>query len=267
MGHTATRRYAARAAQLALAFLLGAASCATGRAADPAGPPPAAPTQATAAPVAAQPKDDGLHVHGTLGHMDGNDIDEALRGHVPEITACYQDVKARIWYLSGRLTLKLRVAEDGHVRSAAVAESTVGNYQVERCAVQVALRLILPPPRGGEGEFTFPVEFPIRAAVGTWPEERIEPEVVRHRGALLGCRARTRGTAQVRAQHAGGDGSGAGSLRATLYIGPGGKVTSAGLSAEDPIDDRVGACLVARLQSLQFDDPLGQMVKTSIAVN
>lgn len=199
-------------------------------------------------------REDGLHVTGALGSLDEEAVEAAFREHVPAIDRCYQDVTARIWYLSGKLTLKLRVAEDGRVRSAAVSESTVGNYQVERCAVQVAQRVSLPRPRGGEAEVTFPVEFPTRAPVGSWPQERVQGQVSRHRGDLLGCHAKAKPAAVA-------------PLRITLYIGPGGKVTSAGLSADAPIDDRFGSCVVARVQGLQFDDPLGQMVKASIALD
>jgi hypothetical protein len=53
----------------------------------------------------------------------------------------------------------------------------------------------------------------------------------------------------------------------TMYIGPGGRVTSAGLSADGPIDDRVATCLVQRAQGWRFDDPMGQMAKASCALN
>ena len=131
-------------------------------------------------------------------------------------------------------------------RSAAVAGSTVGCYQVERCVLQVAGALRFPPPRGGEGELTYPVEFPAKVAVGAWSQDRVAPQMSRHARELRTCPDKAPRP-----------------LRLTVYIGPGGRVASAGLSAEEPIDDRTGACLVARAQTWRFEDPLGQLVKAS----
>lgn len=243
-----------------LSFALGCSAHA------PSARPPAAEARpAAAVPAAAPPEfirgepEDGIQVSGALGELDAGALEERLRERLPEINRCYQDVHARLWYLSGRLELKLRVGQGGQVRSAAVSDSSLGNYDIERCVAAVAQKLVFPPPRGGEAEFTYPVEFPVRAGVRHWPEERVAPQMQRHRRELFSCKA---------GQKKSGSGQGPrGPMRLTLYIGPGGRVASAGLSADEPIDDRVGLCLVSRVQAFRFDDPLGQMVKATYAID
>jgi TonB family protein len=193
-----------------------------------------------------------MELQGGLGQIDQGAVEAQIRRRLPEINRCYTEVLSRLWYLAGRLELKLRVAADGQVRSAAVTRSTVGNYEVERCVAQVVHGVAFPRPQGGEAEFTYPVEFAARAPVGSWPPDRLEPAMARYLRQAQGC------PGAVKAPPA---------LRVTLYIGPGGRVASAGLSADDPIDDRLGACLVARALTWRFPDPLGQLVKASYAFN
>lgn len=197
---------------------------------------------------------DGLRVSGTLGHLDQEDVDEQLRGGLPEINRCYTEALRRRWFLGGRMELRLRVARDGRVREAAVVQSSLGCYDLERCILAVAEKLRFPPPQGGEAEISYPVAFPQRTNVPDWPQDRVAAQMARRRTELSLCRARQRGEPPPE-------------LRVTMYIGPGGRVASAGLSADGPISAQLGACLVARALTWRFEDPLGQLVKASYVLN
>jgi hypothetical protein len=52
----------------------------------------------------------------------------------------------------------------------------------------------------------------------------------------------------------------------TLYVAPGGKVPSAGLSADAPLDDAFASCLVDKSRSWRLDDPLGKIAKATVEV-
>lgn len=218
----------------------------------PAAAPTVAPVAAAAPAPVAEGDRDSMSLQGGMGQIDQAQVQEEWKRHMPEVNRCYTEVLQRHWYLSGELVVKVRLGETGQVRAAAVVRSTLGNYDIERCVTQVALRLQLPAPKGGaEAEFSCPVEFPARATVRTWPEDRVAPELSRHRGELTTCRR-------------GGKASPS-ALRLTVYIGPGGRVSSAGLSADEPIDERLASCLLARTKGIRFDDPLGELVKASYA--
>lgn len=235
-----------RRSLIAPALLLCAWACAPA-AQGPAAQAPAPQKQAgELAPVYQKEPESGMTLLGTTGQMDEAEIDARFKDALPEMNRCYAEALRQKWFLNGRLSLKLRVGEDGTVRSALIADSTVGCYEVERCVQKVAGQLRFPAPKGGEGELTYPVEFPAKAAVGAWPGDRVAPQMSRHAREVRAC-----------------PGKAPRPLRLTVYIGPGGKVASAGLSAEGPIEDRTGACLVARAQAWRFEDPLGQLVKAS----
>lgn len=230
--------------------------CLAGCAARASVPAPAPVPRALPAPPRAVPDDDhdGLTVSGTLGRLDQADVDEQFRGSLSEINRCYTEALRRRWFLSGRMELRLRIARDGQVREAAVVQSSLGCYDLERCVLAVVEKLRFAPPQGGEAEVSYPVSFPQRAAVHDWPEDRVAPQMARWRAELSLCRARLRGEPPP-------------ALRVTMYIGPGGRVASAGLSADGPISAQLGACLAARALTWRFEDPLGQLVKASYALN
>jgi hypothetical protein len=52
----------------------------------------------------------------------------------------------------------------------------------------------------------------------------------------------------------------------TAYVGPGGKVASAGLAADGPLDDGFASCMAERVARVRFEDPLGKIAKISIIV-
>jgi len=52
----------------------------------------------------------------------------------------------------------------------------------------------------------------------------------------------------------------------TVYVAPGGKVASAGLSADAPLDDAFATCLVEKSRLSHLDDPLGRIAKASAEV-
>lgn len=247
---------------LALLLILGP-GCASAPPPRPSEPPRPAEAPAPASSQKAEDDRDGLSLSGGFGRLDEADAEQAFRGHLDEINRCYQDALKTKWFLGGRLELKLRVAPDGKVAMAAVAQSSLGSFEVERCVQKVVAAIDFPRPKGGEAELTYPVEFPQRAPVRSWPEERVASSMARHRGEVSGCRGKAPPRAAQRAS-ASKEGSSS-ALRVTVYVGPGGRVASAGLAADEPIDEKVGACLVGRALTWRFEDPLGQLTKASFA--
>ena len=206
-----------------------------------------------AAAAAAAKAGEGMQVEGTVGELDSAACEKVLAEHHAEIKKCYAEATDRLFYLGGRMELKLRIGPSGQPRSVAMISSSVGNYEVEHCVTAVLHKLHFPPPKGGDGELTYPVEFAARAQVGAWPADKVAAELKRaHLGSCSGRKPRPgERLAPLSA------------MRATLYVGPGGKVTSVGFSAEEPIDEKLASCVANKARALQLDDPLGKMVKVS----
>ena len=232
---------------LALALVVG--GCAH-EAQKPA--PAPAPVAAKAAPAPEAP--DEMKVSGTLGTLSDDEIAGPFQRRWDDITRCYDEVAQKQQYLGGKIEVKLRVAATGDPRSAFVVASTFGNYEAERCVLAIARDLHFTRPHGGsEAEFSYPIEFRSRRPVQAWAEARVSPSLMRHRKDVHECKAKAPGGLPP-------------SLSMTVYVAPGGKIASAGLAADAPLDDAFGACLVGKTKTWRLDDPLGKIAKATVGV-
>jgi hypothetical protein len=198
-------------------------------------------------PVAAAPADSTMQIQGTLGELDAGQVERLLQEQRGAMRRCYDSAAADLHYLGGRLELKVQVAPSGQPKAVTVPDSSLGSFEVERCLVGVLEKLKFPQPKGGDGEVSYPFEAAARTPVGIWQGARISSTVAKKRAAIKACAGFAKATG----------------LRTTIYIGPGGKATSAGFSAETPLDDKLVRCVAKQLLALSYDDPLGQMVKVS----
>jgi TonB family protein len=232
-----------------LVVLLLVAGCS--HAPPPAAKPVAQAPAAAPAPVAKPAADEEMQVAGTLGTLADEEIAAPIQRRWDEITACFTDAKSKLWYLDGRVELKFRVTHSGEPKSVYVSASNIGSWDVERCILTIARELRFSKPHGGgEAEFTYPIEFRGKAALATWDEARVAPllKKPKPRKDLHECRQKGRMPS---------------SLTMTMYVAPGGKVTSAGLSADAPIDEQLAQCLVAKAQLWRLEDPLGKIAKAT----
>jgi TonB family protein len=233
-----------------VAFVMVAAGCAH---APPKQAASTAPAVESAPPPRAEVADD-MKVTGTLGSLSDDEIAGPFQRRWDEITRCYEDASAKLQYLGGKIEVKVRVGATGDAKSAFVVSSTFGNYDAERCVLQIARELHFARPHGGaEAEFTYPIEFRARRPVQTWQEARVSPSLARHRKDVHECKAKAPNGLPP-------------ALAMTVYVAPGGKVASAGLSADAPLDDAFASCLVGRTRAWRLDDPLGKIAKATIGV-
>lgn len=218
---------------------------------------PAQTMQPVAAKTAAHPSED-IQVSGLLGMLSDEEIGEPFHEQWNEIVQCYETVKNRshLWYLGGRVELKFRVGASGNTETAFVVSSSMGNYEAEHCIVAVAQKLHFAAPHGGAvAEFTYPIDFRSHAAVRSWEPQRAVPPIQTQKRRRDVAECRQRGKAAMPPQ-----------LSLTLYVVPGGRVASAGLAADAPIDDQLALCLISKTQHWRFEDPLGAIAKTTFGV-
>ena len=216
-------------------------------------PAPAPVVQEAPRPTREDP-DEQMKVAGTLGTLDEDEIAGPFQRRWDDITKCYDEVAQKQQFLGGKIEVKVRITHAGDPKSAFVVSSTFGNYEAERCVLAIARELHFPKPKGGgEAEFTYPIEFRARRPVQTWEEARVSPSLLRHRRDVHDCKAKAAGGLPP-------------SLSMTVYVAPGGKIASAGLAADAPLDDAFAECLVQKTKAWRLDDPLGKIAKATVGV-
>src|SRR5581483_3172515 len=219
---------------------------------EPVAPPP--PPPVARAPEPTDESKDDLKVQGTLGTLADEEVSGPFQRRWDDITNCYQQAQAKLWYLGGKIEVHVKVGKTGEPKTAYVSSSTFGNWDAERCVVSIARQLTFSRPHGGsEAEFSYPIEFRSRSAIVTWDAARVQPSLDKHKRDVAQCKVRAQnGLPQA--------------LTMTLYVAPGGKVTSAGFSADAPLDDELASCLVQKTRGWRLDDPLGKIAKATVGV-
>jgi hypothetical protein len=83
------------------------------------------------------------------GSLSKEVIRRIVHRHINEVKFCYERELATRPDLAGRVSIKFIIMGTGAVQMAAVAESTIGNPNVENCIAQAVRRWTFPQPEGG----------------------------------------------------------------------------------------------------------------------
>ena len=87
---------------------------------------------------------------------------KVVRRHQNEIRFCYESELQKAPDLAGKVTVAWTIGGSGAVEAAQIAESGLGNANVESCIVQKVRRWTFPEPAGGQlVEITFPWVFQV----------------------------------------------------------------------------------------------------------
>lgn len=199
-------------------------------------------------------------MQGQLGQLNDEEMQSPFKERWTQIIGCYQSAKTRgkLWYLGGTVELKFRVGADGAPKTVHIVSSNVGNWDTERCVLQIARGITFARPHGGaEAEFTYPIEFRARAQVLEWEGERVLPLLRKPKSKPL------KDMAECKKQLAGVRPP---PMSMTLYVAPGGKVTSAGFSADAEINDAWAGCLADKSRQWRLDDPMGRIARATVPI-
>jgi TonB family protein len=191
------------------------------------------------APAPAAP---AMEMQNELGVVEGADVEEALEGHFGEIRDCYQRAGKAQRYAGGKVTLRFLVDGSGHANDVLVIESNLGNYNVERCLVDVGRHITFKAPLGHKATtFEYPVEFRStnEMAVLDLDGLKIERDVSVFMPRLAAC-----------GQAAAED------VVAMIYIEPNGFPGSVGLASPTALDEGVGDCIVQTIRKWKMSAAL-----------
>lgn len=130
--------------------------------AEPPPPPPPVETAHEAPSATAQPRGRSRGAGGFCGDCAGTvtgALQGALQGQARRATGCYERALRMNPGLEGRMVLGVKVGPDGHVCSAGVSSSTLGDASVTTCVLQMFRSGVFPPPKGGCVEVEVPINF------------------------------------------------------------------------------------------------------------
>ncbi len=183
---------------------------------------------------------DSLGMQMSIGYLDEQDVDAAMRPHVPAMVRCFDRAKDARKYLSGRVGLKFMVAASGTVEDVHVISNGLGNYAVERCLVATGKQLQLPPPEGNQStDFEYSLTFRSTGerTVVDWPGQALTDGLAERAAALRDCGS-----------------LGPLPVEAIAYVESDGHVGSVGLVSAGAIDPTAGACAVEQFGKLRVPD-------------
>jgi TonB family protein len=195
----------------------------------------------------------GMSVDSELGVLDTEEVDATLKQHFDDIRGCYHRAGKAQRYAGGRVMLRFLVGGDGISQDVLVVESTLGNYDVERCLVEVGRRIAFHAPVGHKPTtFEYPVEFRSTNQLAVLEVDglKLDHDLSVFLPQLAVC-------GQLAAEDAS----------AIIYIEPNGFPGSVGLAAGTTLDEDVGDCMVQTIRGWKMSSTLpGRVMRGTFSI-
>jgi hypothetical protein len=171
-----------------------------------------------------------------LGSVDPGAVKRAFAALDDKYMDCQRRALDRVEVLAGSLKVFLRIGPDGATKWAYLEESDLGDRETEKCVLDVIAGAQWPKPDGGDAEVRHSFELPLQAArpPSDWTSDKVTSALGKSGEAIDKCKA-------------GADTS----YRATLYVGPGGKVLSAGIATSTKEGEARADCLSKALMKMK----------------
>jgi TonB family protein len=188
-----------------------------------------------------------------IGVLETADVEDTLQNHFGDVRACYRRAGKAQQYAGGRVLLRFLVAGDGHAEDVWVVESSLGNYSVERCLVEVGRRVVFGAPSGRKATtFDYPVEFRSTNQVTVLDIDglKIDHDLAAFMPQLAAC-----GPVAKEA------------VAAIMYIEPTGFPGSVGLAAGTALDEDAGDCVVQTIRRWKMSAVLpGHVLRANFSI-
>lgn len=215
------------------------------------GATPAAPATVEDEPPPPAPAgDDDPRIEGLLGTIPVHEVERVFERNHRRLADCYGLALDAADEIGGRLEFALSVLTGGEVGAAFLRYSDLGSVEVEECMVHAVTGMRFPSPRGGgraEVSYSMTVDAPAGGPpVVAWDESRLAAAVEEHRDEVERCLG------------------GAAGVLLTVYVGPGGRVLSAGGSGDDIAAADAARCLARAAMDWSLPDPGRDTAKVSM---
>jgi TonB family protein len=188
-----------------------------------------------------------------VGVVDSDDVEATIQEHFDDVRACYTRAGKAQRYAGGKVLLRFMVAGDGAAQDVWVLESSLGNYDVERCLVDVGRKIRFHAPSGGKPTtFEYPVEFRSESGVEIL---NVDGPKVDHDVAVLLPQLAACGRVAEEV------------VSAMIYIEPNGSPGSVGLATAAAIDEDAGDCVVQTIRGWRMSVGLpGHVVRANFNI-
>ncbi len=188
-----------------------------------------------------------------IGVLDTDDVEATLREHFGAIRGCYGRAGKAQRYADGRVMLRFLVNGNGSAQDVWVLESTLGNYDVERCLVEVGRKIRFHAPSGRKATtFEYPVEFRSTKQVEVLDVDgpKVERDVAAFLPQLAAC-------GQLAPEGAS----------AIIYVEPNGFPGSVGIATAAALDEDVGDCMVQTIRGWKMSVAVpGLVVRANFSI-
>jgi TonB family protein len=176
-----------------------------------------------------------------------------LQAHFDDVRACYARAGKAQEYAGGRVVLHFLVGGDGHAEDVWVVESSLGNYSVERCLVEVGRGVVFSAPSGHKATtFDYPVEFRPTSAKQVLDIDgvKIDHDISVFLPQLAAC-------GRLAAEP----------VVAIMYIESSGFPGSVGLATGAALDEEAAACAVKTIQRWKMSASLpGRVLRANFSI-
>jgi len=178
-------------------------------------PPPKEPEAARASEAPREVKP-ALKARSELGTVDPDAVKKAFSTLDGAFMDCQKRALDRVEVLAGPVKFFLRIGEDGRAKYAYFEDSELGDRDTEKCLHDLVTAARWPKPDGGEAEARYGMELPLQSTrpPNDWSSDKVAAALGKSGSAIDQCKTGVSGT-----------------FRATMYVGTGGKVLAAGVTA------------------------------------
>ncbi len=200
--------------------------------------------------------DDGMEIEGLRGYLSSYEISKGIDPHSTALANCFHSQAKRKKYLGGDIELSFVVNRDGSVKSVRVSKSTLGAWPVEECLLEIGQAMSFAKPKGGEADFSIPLEFEPSRSPNWWSEEKGESVLGALPKQLASC-AKESGAPNPR------------NVWVTLYLANRGVISSSGFASpnEAGIDPKWAQCAATKISKWTLADPRGKIAKLGFRYN
>jgi TonB family protein len=195
----------------------------------------------------------GMAVDNEMGVLETADVEDTLQARFEDVRACYERAGKAREYAGGRVVLHFIVDGTGHAQDVWVVESSLGNYDVERCLVEVGRSTVFPVPSGRKATtFDYPVEFRSTHEMAVLDIDglKIDHDLAAFLPQLAACGRLANEP-----------------VNAIMYIEPTGFPGSVGLAVASALDETAGQCVVRTIQRWKMSATLpGKMLRANFSI-
>jgi hypothetical protein len=171
-----------------------------------------------------------------LGSVDPGAVKRAFVTLNDKYMDCQKRALDRVEVLAGNVKFFVRVGSDGSAKWAYLEESEIGDRETEKCLIDAVMGARWPRPDGGDVEVHYSMELPLEATrpPNDWSPDKVAGALGKNGDAIDKCKAGASTT-----------------FRATMYVGPGGKVLAAGVAMSSKDGQVTADCLANALVKMK----------------